>query len=166
MGWENKELDWLFLDMNAYFASVEQEMRPELRGKPTAVVPVNADTTCCIAASYEAKAYGVKTGTRVGDAKKLCPGINLVEARPVRYVQYHHSIIEAVNSVIPVDTILSIDEMCCRLTGSQRNLEKALKLAEDVKRAINEKAGESLKCSVGPFDQPLPRQGRSRDAKA
>ncbi len=149
MGRNEQFLDWLFLDMNAYFASVEQEMRPELRGKPTAVVPVDADTTCCIAASYEAKRYGVKTGTKVGLAKELCPAINIVEARPVRYVEYHHSIIEAVNSVIPVDTVLSIDEMCCRLTGSQRGFEKALRLAKDVKRAINEKAGESLRCSVG-----------------
>ena len=74
-------LRWLFLDLNSYFASVEQELRPELRGKPVAVVPVMADTTCCIAASYEAKAFGVRTGTQVGESKRLCPGIQLVEAR-------------------------------------------------------------------------------------
>ena len=59
--------------MNAYFASVEQQVTPSLRGKPVAVVPMLTDNTCCIAASYEAKAYGIKTGTRVGDAKKICP---------------------------------------------------------------------------------------------
>ena len=72
---------WLFLDLNSYFASVEQELRPELRDRPIAVVPVMADTTCAIAASYEAKAFGVRTGTQVGEAKRLCPGIALVEAR-------------------------------------------------------------------------------------
>ena len=46
-----------------------------------------ADTTCCIAASYEAKGYGVRTGTRVGEAKRLCPGIVLVEARHAIYVE-------------------------------------------------------------------------------
>ena len=70
---------WLFLDLNSYFASVEQELRPELRGRPIAVVPVVADSGTCIAASYEAKAFGVKTGVKVGEAKRLCPGLELVE---------------------------------------------------------------------------------------
>lgn len=145
----NRELDWLFLDMNAYFASVEQEMRPELRGKPTVVVPVDADTTCCIAASYEAKSFGIKTGTKVRIAKELCPGLQIIESRPLEYIEYHHKIVEAVNTVIPVDKVLSIDEMRCRLTGSQREYEKAVYLGKEVKRAINEKVGESLRCSVG-----------------
>ena len=54
-------LNWLFVDMNSYFASVEQDARPELRGRPVGIVPMKADTTCCLAASYEAKACGVKT---------------------------------------------------------------------------------------------------------
>ncbi len=75
-------IHYLFLDMNAFFASVEQQLRPELRGKPVAVVPMLAETTCCIAASYEAKRYGIKTGTLVQDARLLCPRLELVEARP------------------------------------------------------------------------------------
>ncbi len=59
---------------------MEQEARPELRGRPVGVVPMMADTTCCIAASYEAKAFGVRTGTIVADAKRMCPEIVLVEA--------------------------------------------------------------------------------------
>jgi len=73
-------LNWLFVDLNSYFASVEQDVRPDLRGKPVAVVPMVADTTVCIAASYEAKAFGVRTGTVVADAKRMCPEIVLVEA--------------------------------------------------------------------------------------
>src|SRR5580692_9770623 len=76
---EGPALNWLFVDLNSYFASVEQEVRPELRGKPVGVVPMMADTTVCIAASYEAKAYGVKTGTIVADARRLCPDLVLVE---------------------------------------------------------------------------------------
>ena len=91
-------LNWLFVDLNSYFASVEQEVRPELRGRPVGVVPMMADTTCCIAASYEAKAFGVRTGTIVADAKRMCPDIVLVEARHEIYVDYHHRVVEAVES--------------------------------------------------------------------
>ena len=90
------ELRWLFLDLNSYFASVEQQENPALRGKPVAVVPMMADSTCAIAASYEAKAYGVKTGTPVYEAKKMCPGLKLVLARHDVYVDYHHRIFEEV----------------------------------------------------------------------
>lgn len=56
-------LRWLLLDLNSYFASVEQELRPELQGRPLAVVPLIAESTYAIAASYEAKAFGVRTGS-------------------------------------------------------------------------------------------------------
>jgi DNA polymerase-4 len=142
-------LRWLFLDLNSYFASIEQELRPELRGKPVGVVPVMADSTCCIAASYEAKAFGVKTGTIVSEARKLCPGIQLVEARHKLYVQYHHAIVEAVESCLPVAAVMSIDEMACRLMGSEQSVGKAIQIAENIKRAIREKVGRTLRCSVG-----------------
>jgi DNA polymerase-4 len=142
-------LNWLFVDLNSYFASVEQQDRPELRGRPVGVVPMMADTTVCIAASYEAKAFGVRTGTLVGDAKKLCPGIELVEARHEIYVDYHHRIVEAVESCLPVAAVLSIDEMACRLMGRERPLLAAMDLGRRVKARIRERVGESLRSSVG-----------------
>ena len=142
-------LRWLFLDLNSYFASVEQELRPELRDRPMAVVPLLADTTCCIAASYEAKQYGVRTGTQVGEAKRLCPGIVLVEARHELYVDYHHRVVEAVESCLPVTSVMSIDEMACRLLGREQPLLAALELAREVKAAVRRKAGATLRCSVG-----------------
>ena len=72
----------LFIDMNAYFAAVEQQDKPALRGRPVAVIPTEAETTSCIAASYEAKKFGVRTGTPVWEARRLCPGIICVVARP------------------------------------------------------------------------------------
>jgi DNA polymerase IV len=142
-------LNWLFVDLNSYFASVEQEARPDLRGRPVGVVPMMADTTCCIAASYEAKAYGVKTGTIVADAKRLCPGIVLVEARHELYVEYHHRIVEAVESCLPVTAVLSIDEMACRLMGRERPLLAALDLGRKVKKRIHDQVGPMLRSSVG-----------------
>ena len=142
-------LNWLLVDLNSYFASVEQEVRPELRGRPVAVVPMVADTTVCIAASYEAKAFGVKTGTVVGDAKRMCPGIELVEARHEIYVDYHHRVIEAVDSCLPVSSVMSIDEMACRLMGRERPLVAALELGRKVKERIRERVGPMLRSSVG-----------------
>ena len=142
-------LNWLFVDLNSYFASVEQQTRPELRGRPVAVVPMMADTTVCIAASYEAKAFGVKTGTVVADAKRMCPELVLVEGRHELYTDYHHRVVEAVESCVPVTAVLSIDEMACRLIGRERPLLSALELGRKVKARIREQAGEVLRSSVG-----------------
>jgi DNA polymerase-4 len=142
-------LNWLFVDLNSYFASVEQEVRPELRGRPVGIVPMMADTTVCIAASYEAKAFGVKTGTVVADAKRMCPGLMLVEARHEIYVDYHHRIVEAVESCLPVTAVLSIDEMACRLMGRERPLLAALELGRQIKARIQERVGPTLRSSVG-----------------
>lgn len=142
-------LRWLLLDLNSYFASVEQELRPELRGRPIAVVPVMADTTSAIAASYEAKAFGVRTGTRVGDAKLMCPGIELVEARHDVYVDYHNRIVEAVEKCVPVSAVLSIDEMASTLIGREQPLSAALELAKRVKESIRTNVGSTLRCSIG-----------------
>ncbi|WP_263355636.1 DNA polymerase Y family protein [Acidicapsa ligni] len=143
------EVNWLFLDLNSYFASVEQEVRPELRNRPVAVVPSLVDTTCCIAASYEAKYRGVKTGTMVKEAKQLCPDIVLVEGRHELYTEYHHRIVAAVQSCIPVTAILSVDEMACRLIGCERPVLTAMDLGMRVKDAIRKQVGSTLRCSVG-----------------
>ena len=81
------------------------------------MLPVLAETTCCIAASYEAKRCGVKTGTLVAEARKLCPNIRFVEARPAAYVDLHHKLVDAIESCLHVERVMSIDEVACRLTG-------------------------------------------------
>jgi hypothetical protein len=140
---------WLFLDLNSYFASIEQELRPELRHRPIAVVPLTADTTCAIAASYEAKAFGVRTGTQVGGAKRLFPGIELVEARHELYVDYHHRIVEAVECGVPVAAVMSIDEMAASLVGREQPLITALDLGRRIKIPIRSRVGLTLRCSIG-----------------
>ena len=137
------------VDMNSYFASVEQQFRPELRGLPVAVVPVIAENTCAIAASYEAKRYGIKTGTKVFDARRLCPDLEIVEARPPLYVQTHEEIVAAVDSVLPVHKVTSIDEMFCKMGLRQREPDEALAVAREVKTAIHDQVGEHLLCSIG-----------------
>ena len=144
-----EQVNWLFLDMNSYFASVEQQVQPRLRGKPTAVVTVDADSTVCIAASYEAKTFGVSTGTALGEARKKCPDLNVVVARHEIYVDYHKRIIHAVEqNCLHVSKIISIDEMECRLGGRDKQISNAQELARQVKQAIYS-VGEMLHCSVG-----------------
>src|SRR5437764_1119298 len=135
---------WLFLDLDSYFASCEQQARPDLRGKPVGIVPMVAETTCCLAASRQAKKHGIKTGTLVAEARLLCPDITFVVARHDLYTHYHKIIVEAVSACIPIDSVLSIDEMICKLTGSQRELSNALVLAEKIKTTLRHTVGEFL----------------------
>ena len=139
----------LFVDFNSYFASVEQQLQPRLRNKPVAVVPLLVDSTCCIATSYEAKRFGVKTGTPVWQARQLCPGIQFVEARPGTYVTWHHRLIEAVETCVHVTQVLSIDEMTCELSGAIAGRERSEKLARHIKATIARDVGEHLLCSIG-----------------
>ena len=141
--------NWLFLDLNSYFASIEQQENPLLRGKPIAVVPMMTDGTCAIAASYEAKKYGIRTGTKIYEAKKLCPGLKLVLARHDKYVQYHHRIIEEVALHTPINKVWSIDELSSRLPPNKRNREAAIALAARIREGIWKNVGEAINCSIG-----------------
>lgn len=146
---ETSELRWLYIDFNSYFASVEQELRPELRGRPVAVVPVGTDSTCAIAASYEAKAFGVKTGTPIYEARKMCPGLICVLAQHERYVDYHHRILEEVNNHIPWSDVRSIDEVACRLMRNEQSPRRVAEIAASIKRGLAANVGEYVKCSIG-----------------
>jgi DNA polymerase-4 len=142
-------LRWLFLDLNSYFASVEQQERPALRGRPVAIVPMMTDSTCAIAASAEAKLYGIKTGTPIYEAKKLCPALTCVLARHDVYVDYHHRILTATERVLPVHKVWSIDEFDCELLGQERQFETASLIAKRVKAEIRRHVGEHITCSIG-----------------
>lgn len=140
---------FLHIDLNSFFASVEQQLHPEYRGKPTGVVPTLADTTSLIAASYEAKALGIKTGTRVSEAKRICPDIILVNGDHSAYAEYSHDIAAAVERVCPVAHTPSIDEMVCQLLGRERNPPAARQISLAIKHAIKDDVGETLRCSIG-----------------
>ena len=142
-------LQALLIDYNGFFASCEQEDRPELRDRPVAVIPVASEHTSCIAASYDAKRAGVKVGTPVAEARRLCPGIALVESRPERYLHYHQKLLEAVETCLPVTEVWSIDEVWCRLPPGLQTPAAALDLARRIKLAIARLAGPHLTCSIG-----------------
>jgi len=139
----------LYVDFNSYFASVEQQLRPELRGRPVAVVPMLADTTVAIAASTEAKRFGVKTLTSVADAKRLCPDIVFVVSRPVVYVEFHQKAKAVVESVAPIASVNSIDEMWIRLGPRDQPRPAAEKLALEIKYRLRQQLGECITASIG-----------------
>ncbi len=137
-----KELQWLYVDFNSYFASVEQQLDPRLRGKPVAVIPVETETTSAIAASYEAKAYGVKTGTPVWEARKMCPGLICVLGRHDHYVEFHERIIDEIDRHIPVTKVCSIDEMACKLMKKEMSVERTAEIAKSIKAGLAKNIGE------------------------
>ena len=140
---------FLHIDLNSFFASVEQQLHPEYRGKPLGVCGTMADTGALIAASYEAKAVGVTTLTKVGDAKRLCPGIILVSGSHSVYAEFSHRIAAAVERCCPVAHTPSIDEMVCQLMGRECEPPNARAIALEIKQAIKDDVGETLRCSIG-----------------
>jgi DNA polymerase-4 len=140
---------FLHIDLNSFFASVEQQLHPEYRGKPVGVVGTMADTGALIAASYEAKALGVKTLTKVAEARRLIPDIILVDGSHSKYAEVSHAIAAAVDRVCPVAHTPSIDEMVCELMGRERQPPAARKIALAIKQAIKDDVGETLRCSIG-----------------
>ena len=113
------------------------------------IIPVETESTCLIAASYDAKRLGVKVGTKVREARRLCPGIALVKARPDVYVRIHRRILQSVDQCVEVHRVYSIDEWTVRLRGEERQPDKARKLAGDVKRRILVDFGPWMTCSIG-----------------
>ncbi|HJP82657.1 MAG TPA: hypothetical protein VJ835_04055 [Fimbriimonadaceae bacterium] len=152
---KERPLRYLFLDLNSYFASVEQQEHSELRGRPVGVGPVTVDSGTIVAASYEAKKFGVKTGTLVGEARRLCPEIVIQPGNWPAYAAYHKRVIEVCETVLPVEQVCSIDEMRFRLLGEERTLENAVTLAKKLKAALYEYVGECMSCSIGIAPNPF-----------
>ncbi len=146
---ERDRFGFLHIDLNSFFASVEQELHPEYRGRPTGVVGTMADTGTIIAASYEAKALGIKTGTKVGAARAICPEITLVNGSHTTYAEFSHKIAAAVERCCPVAHTPSIDEMVCQLIGREQEPPRARAIALEIKQAIRDDVGSTLRCSVG-----------------
>ena len=137
------------VDFNSFFASCEQQEQPALRGRPVAVVPVNASTTCCISVNYVAKSRGVRAEMGVGEAQQCCPELALVEARPEVYVQYHRRLLEVIESCIHITDVKSIDEVACELTATFSPREKALGVALKIKAEVAHRVGPCLGSSIG-----------------
>ncbi|HEY6871130.1 MAG TPA: DNA polymerase IV [Geobacteraceae bacterium] len=136
----------LHIDMNAFFASVEQRVNPALRGKPIAVIG-SAERTVILTASYEARAFGVKTGMRVFEARQACPELTLVPASNRRYTHTSRRIMAMLQDFTPLVEVFSIDEAFLDISGSLRLFGGAERIAHLIKARINHDFG--LTCSIG-----------------
>jgi DNA polymerase-4 len=141
-------IERLYLDFDGFFASVEQQADRRLRGRPVGVVPFEGtDRTCVIACSREAKAFGVKNVMPVAEARDRCPDIILVSQKPDLYRRAHNTLLAEIESVIPIDTVKSIDELTCRLDEAGRHDPETL--VARLKGTLARNVGQFITSSVG-----------------
>lgn len=139
----------LHFDMNSYFASVEQQATPFLRGKPVGVVATMTPRGCIIASSIEAKKVGIKTGCRIDEAKKLYSKINLIEVDPPKYRSTTKKIFSICADYTEDIEEYSIDEAFLDLTGIIETFEQAKKIGKEIQQRIKNEVGIWLQCSIG-----------------
>lgn len=135
------------VDLNSFFASIEQLDHPEWRGRPIGVTN-GLRGTCIITSSYEARAYGIKTGMRVKEARSLCPGFIQAPSRPSRYTTVSCAIMAALEDISPDLEIFSVDEAFLDLTRCQSYYNSTAEaLGGRIKQTVF--AASGLLCSVG-----------------
>jgi DNA polymerase IV len=136
----------LHIDMNAFFASVEQRSNPALRGKPMAVIG-SKHRGVILSPSYEARAFGVKTGMTYGEAKKACSNIALVPADSAKYSHACEGLLAIWKDFTPLVEMFSIDEAFLDVTGCEELLGDPVQIAIRIKERVWNEAG--LTCSIG-----------------
>ena len=136
----------ILVDMNAFFASIEQLDHPEWRGRALAVTN-GKQGTCIITSSYEARAHGIKTGMRLKEAKKLCRHLIQVSARPQRYAELSRVIMQALAVMTPDIEVFSVDEAFLDVTRCQCLHGSPEKMGQMAKELVFNASG--LLCSVG-----------------
>lgn len=142
----------LFIDMNSFFASCEQQVNYYLRGRPVAVCVYTGPQGCVIAPSAEAKDRGVKLGVRLDEAVKICPDLIPLETNPERYRTFHKKIIGVLKRFSDDVLPRSIDEAVVDLRRFRyvyRTDTDVVRVAQAIKTAIRDDVGDYLKCSIG-----------------
>jgi DNA polymerase-4 len=141
-------IERLYLDFDGFFAAVEEQARPALRGKPIGVTPFEHTTaTCIIAANRMAKDKGVKTTMSVRDARRLCPDIQLVPQSPDLYERAHRKLLVLIENEIPIDAVCSIDELTCKL--EPQDIADPYALSARIKSRLEREIGPFITCSIG-----------------
>lgn len=144
----------LHVDINSFFASAEQQANPDLRGKPVGILKAKG-RTCIIAASNEAKTFGLHTGISLGEARHLCPDLVLV---PANFPYYEHLTKKFINlcaDFSDVVEVFSLDEVFLDITDTAWWFGGNLSLAKKLQARVALELGEAIGCSVGIAENKL-----------
>ena len=141
----------MHIDLNSCFATVEQQARPMLRGKPVAIVNRRTEHTAIVTASYEAKAVGVKVGMKLKEARVLCPGIIALESDPSKYRYVYHKLLDIMRDYSAHVTMKSIDEGIIDFHQTSHDIagRDLVEIAHEIKRRLKEEIGVWMRCNIG-----------------
>ncbi|MFL5727898.1 MAG: DNA polymerase IV [Cytophagaceae bacterium] len=146
---KNLRADILFIDMNCFFASCEQQANYWLRNRPVGVCVYTGRNGCIISPSIEAKKRGVKTGMRLPEAMQICPELIPLETRPDRYRDFHVKIIQVLKAYSEDVIPKSIDEAVVDLSDYSLIHKDPMEVAKKIKHDIKTNVGDWLQCSIG-----------------
>lgn len=144
----------MHIDLNSCFATVEQQARPLLRGRPVGVTNRRGQAAryaCIVAASYEAKAYGVKVGMRADEARRLAPGLVVLETDPPKYHFAYQQLVNIMRSYSPDVTMKSIDEGVIDFHGTRAHINRRPleEIGHEIKERLREDVGCWMRCNIG-----------------
>lgn len=141
----------MHIDLNSCFATVEQQARPMLRGKPVAIVNRKTDKTAIVTASYEAKQMGVKVGMKLKEARQLCPDIIPLESDPSKYRYVYHKLLDIMRDYSAHVTMKSIDEGVIDFHQTSHAIagRDLVEIGYEIKRRLKEEIGVWMRCNIG-----------------
>lgn len=141
----------MHIDLNSCFATVEQQARPMLRGKPVAIANRRTDKTSIVTASYEAKAMGVKVGMKVREARIICPDLVVLESDPSKYRYVYHRLLDIMKDYSAHVTMKSIDEGVIDFhnTTVQMQGRDLVEIGYEIKQRLKDEIGVWMRCNIG-----------------
>lgn len=143
--------DILYIDLNSCFATIEQQCRPMLRGRPVAITNRITTNACIIAASYEAKALNVKVGMRAREASAICPDIIFAETEPSKYIFVHEKLRAIMSDYSSKVVMKSIDEGVIDLKNAPQHIYQRdrRELGAEIKQRLKDEIGNYMRCNIG-----------------
>lgn len=141
----------MHIDLNSCFAMVEQQARPQLRGKPLGMANRLSANCCLIAVSYEAKRLGVKVGMGLREARVLVPDIIVLETDPPKYHWVYQKLVAIMKSYSPLVVMKSIDEGIIDFTSTRQTIHDRplTTIGQEVKQRLKAEVGDWITCNIG-----------------
>lgn len=141
----------MHIDLNSCFATIEQQSRPMLRGRPVAILNRRSEHTSIITASYEAKALGIGLGMSFREAKRLCPELIGLESDPPKYRYVYHKLLDIMNDYSAHVRMKSIDEGVIDFADTSHNIASRdlVDIGYEIKQRLKDEVGCAMRCNVG-----------------